>query len=96
MSKLQGEAFSPQKRTSSTSKILIYYLFLYSLVIFALMDPDPDSGTPLNPDPAYRINGSNMVYMRPVDNADAVKVVQGTGFRDPIESGSTTLVAVQD
>ena len=35
-----------------------------------------------------------MVYMRPVDNADAVKVVQGTGFRDPTEYGSTSLGSV--
>jgi hypothetical protein len=38
-----GEAFSPQKRTSSTvlknMKILDFFLFLW--VIFALLDPDP-------------------------------------------------------
>jgi hypothetical protein len=33
-----GEAFSTQKRTSSTSKNVIYYIFL----IFALLDPNQD------------------------------------------------------
>jgi hypothetical protein len=42
-----GEAFSPQKRTSITSKDEFYQLFS----IFALLDPDTDPGTPLNPDP---------------------------------------------
>ncbi len=38
-----GEAFRPQKRTSSTLKNEIYELFfLCLLVIFALLDPDPD------------------------------------------------------
>jgi hypothetical protein len=48
-----GEAFSPQKRTSSASKNEIYYLFSIFVtlwVIFALLDPDTDPGTPLNPD----------------------------------------------
>jgi hypothetical protein len=35
-----GEDYNPQKRT-----------FLCLWVIFALLDPDPDPGTPLNPDP---------------------------------------------
>jgi hypothetical protein len=34
-----GEAFSPQKRTSSTSKHEIFFLFLW--VVFAFLDPDP-------------------------------------------------------
>ncbi len=37
------EAFSPQKRTSSTSKHEISYFFIFLWVIFALLDPDPDS-----------------------------------------------------
>jgi hypothetical protein len=56
-----GEACSPQKRTFSTSKnekltffqkmkFINFFLFLW--VIFALLDLDPDPGTPLNPDPA--------------------------------------------
>ncbi len=38
-----GEAFSPQKRTARISKHEIYLLFLFLWVIFALLDPDPDS-----------------------------------------------------
>jgi hypothetical protein len=53
-----GEAFSPQKRTSSTSKP-IFFLFLW--VIFALLDPDPEAfpmririqPTKINPDPQH-------------------------------------------
>jgi hypothetical protein len=37
------EAFSPQKRTSSTSKHEISKIFLLLWVIFSLLDPDPDS-----------------------------------------------------
>jgi hypothetical protein len=36
------EAFSPQKRTSSTSKQEISNCFLFLGVIFALLDPDTD------------------------------------------------------
>jgi hypothetical protein len=41
-----GEAFSPQKRTSSTKNMKILYFFLYLWVIFALLDPDTDPATP--------------------------------------------------
>jgi hypothetical protein len=41
--KATGKAFSPQKRTSSTSKDKISSLFQFLLVFFALLDPDPDS-----------------------------------------------------
>jgi hypothetical protein len=37
-----GETFSPQKKTSSTSKDENSVLFLFFGVIFALLDPDPD------------------------------------------------------
>ncbi len=37
------EAFSPQKRTSSTSKHKNLNFFLFLWVIFDLLDPDPDS-----------------------------------------------------
>jgi hypothetical protein len=40
-----GEAFSPQKRTSSTSKHENSVLFLFLWVIFALLDPDPATQT---------------------------------------------------
>jgi hypothetical protein len=46
-----GEAFSPQKRTSSTSKHENSVLFLFLWVIFALMDPDADPATQINADP---------------------------------------------
>jgi hypothetical protein len=42
MTKVTGEALSPQKRKSSTSKLEISSLFLFLWVIFALLDPDPD------------------------------------------------------
>jgi hypothetical protein len=47
------EEFSPQKRTSSTSKYKFHNFFLW--VIFALLDPDPDTDplTWLNPDPKH-------------------------------------------
>jgi hypothetical protein len=56
-----GEAFSPQKRTSSTSKDKIFNGFLLSWAIFALLDPDCESGSgsrnPIdsvsNPDPQH-------------------------------------------
>ncbi len=38
---LHKEAFSPQKRTSKNMKFLDLFLFLW--VIFALLEPDPDS-----------------------------------------------------
>jgi hypothetical protein len=37
-----GEAFSPQKTTSSTSK---HEILKFLWVIFALLDPDPESGS---------------------------------------------------
>jgi hypothetical protein len=40
---LDKKAFSPQKRTSNTSKHEISNFFLLLYVIFALLDPDPDS-----------------------------------------------------
>jgi hypothetical protein len=46
-----GEVFSPQKRTASTSKNNFFSFFLCLWVIFALLDPDTDPGTPLNTDP---------------------------------------------
>jgi hypothetical protein len=46
-----GEVFNPQKRTSSAIKVKFINCFLFFWVIFALLDPDPDSGAPLNPDP---------------------------------------------
>jgi hypothetical protein len=36
-----GEAFSPQTRTSSTSKDEIINCFIFFWAIFALLDPDP-------------------------------------------------------
>jgi hypothetical protein len=39
------EAFSPQKRTSSTSKHEISNFYLFLKVIFALLDLDPDFET---------------------------------------------------
>ncbi len=43
------EAFSPQKWTSSTSKHEIFKFFLLFGVIFAILDPDTDPLTWLNP-----------------------------------------------
>jgi hypothetical protein len=36
-----GEAFSPQKRTSRTSKLGNFSLFIFLSVIFAVLNPDP-------------------------------------------------------
>jgi hypothetical protein len=46
-----GEAFSPQKRTSAIQNMKFLYFFLFSQVIFALLDPDPDPATQFNADP---------------------------------------------
>jgi hypothetical protein len=50
LEKFTGEAFSPLKRPSSTSKhensLLFFYIFAF---IFALLDPDPS--TQINEDP---------------------------------------------
>jgi hypothetical protein len=43
-----GEAYSPQKRTSSNSKHEIALLFSFFWVIFALLDQDPDPATQIN------------------------------------------------
>jgi hypothetical protein len=61
------EAFSPQKRTFSTSKHINSEPFLFLWVIFALLDPDPgsksglgstdliESGSNPDPDPKHRL-----------------------------------------
>jgi hypothetical protein len=46
-----GEAFSPQKRHPAIQNMNILYFFLFLLVIFALLDPDPDPATRINADP---------------------------------------------
>jgi hypothetical protein len=46
-----GDAFSPQKKTSSTVKQDNSLLFSPLVVIFALLDPDPDKATQINVDP---------------------------------------------
>jgi hypothetical protein len=47
----KGEAFSPQKRTSSTSKHENSLLFIFLWVIFALLDPDPANQINADPQP---------------------------------------------
>jgi hypothetical protein len=47
----KGEAFSPQKRTSSPSKHDFFYFYLFFRVIFALLDQAPDPATQINADP---------------------------------------------
>jgi hypothetical protein len=49
-----GKSFSPQKRTSSTSKHEIFYFILFLWIIFALLDPDPVAQ--INVDPVAQIN----------------------------------------
>jgi hypothetical protein len=41
--KATGEAFSPQKRTPGLQNMNFCNFFLFLRVIFALLDPDPDS-----------------------------------------------------
>ncbi len=72
------EAFSPQKRTSSASKMIFINFFLCLWVIFALLDPDPDpdcesgfgygSRNPIesgsNPDPkTVHSTGSDVTFL---------------------------------
>jgi hypothetical protein len=57
--KASGEAFSTQKRTSSVSKNEIFKLFSILPSWIRIVNPDPDPGTPLNPDPIrIRIHNS--------------------------------------
>jgi hypothetical protein len=46
-----GEAFSPQKRTSNTSKHEISLLFSFFVGYFALLDPDPATQINTDSDP---------------------------------------------
>ncbi len=60
-----GEAFSPQMRTSMTSKHENSLLFLYLWVIFALLDPDPDPTTQIKADPCgsgYRSGSKTLQF----------------------------------
>jgi hypothetical protein len=53
--KATGEAFNPQKKTSSTSKhenSKILYFFLFLRVISALLDPDPATQI-MDPQPCH-------------------------------------------
>jgi hypothetical protein len=52
-----GETFSPQKRTSSTSKHENSLLFSIFVVIFALLDPDPYPATQSNANPCGSVSG---------------------------------------
>jgi hypothetical protein len=73
----QGEAFSPQKRTFSTSKDENSVLFSIFLGHFALLDPDPD------PNPTAQINadlcgsGSETLFLSLLD-PDPDPLVRGT------------------
>jgi hypothetical protein len=42
-SKAIEEAFSPPKRTASTSNMKFLNFFLFLWVFFAILDPDPDA-----------------------------------------------------
>ncbi len=46
-----GETFSPLKKNNQHFKTWNFFLFLW--FIFALLDPDPDPPTWLNPDPIW-------------------------------------------
>jgi hypothetical protein len=56
------EVFSPQKRTSSISKHENSLLFSIFVVIFALLDPDPDPAAQINADPCGSGSGSTTLY----------------------------------
>jgi hypothetical protein len=45
------EASNPPKRTFNISKHKISSFFVFFLIIFACLDPDPNPETQLNPDP---------------------------------------------
>jgi hypothetical protein len=70
MHQATGEAFSPQKRTSSTLKYyIISLLFLFLWVTFALLDPDPDPATQINADTdgsgSETLSASNYLEKKP-------------------------------
>jgi hypothetical protein len=84
-----GEAFSPQKRTSSTSKIKFinfFYVcgsFLPSCIRsrMHIANPDPDPGTPMNPEPIrIRIRIHNTDSIRVEKNFKTQGVGGGTPF----------------
>ncbi len=68
-----GEAFSPQKRTSSTSKDENSLLFSIFFGHFALLDPDPDPTAQINADPC----GSGTLFLSLLD-PDPDPLVRGT------------------
>jgi hypothetical protein len=47
----KGEAFSSQKRTSSTANMIFFPFFYFCGVIFALLDPDPAIKIYADPEP---------------------------------------------
>jgi hypothetical protein len=53
------KAFSPKKKHPALQKMKFVNCFLILWAIFALLDPDADPGTPLNPDP-IRIHATTL------------------------------------
>jgi hypothetical protein len=78
-----GEAFSPQKRTSSTSKHENSVLFLFLWVLFALLDPDPKfecgSGSGSSNSNPYG-SGSATLLERPPNHQSMALWVSGAGI----------------
>jgi hypothetical protein len=58
------EAFSPQKRTSNTSKHGISEFFLFLWVIFALLDPESQSGSETLGNPRYLKLHTHILFLK--------------------------------
>jgi hypothetical protein len=67
MSKLQEKPSALKREYPALQKMKFINFFLCLLVIFALLDPDTDSWTPLNPDPIriwIHSTESNLFFFR--------------------------------
>jgi hypothetical protein len=56
MSKLQEKTSALKREHPALQKMKVINFFQCLWVIFALLDPDTDQGTPLNPDPQHCLN----------------------------------------
>ncbi len=88
-----GETFSPQKRTSSTSKMKILSFFQFFGVILALLDPDPDPAAQINADPCGSGSGSETLNLAVWYSVCTTMTNGGAGTVPPLvmemQTGST-------
>jgi hypothetical protein len=64
MSKLQEKSLTLKREHPALQKINFVNFFLCLWFIFALLDPDTDPGTPLNPDPQHCLKRVSAVHGR--------------------------------